>query len=110
PNPRERRSAAEHDLRNVRQRLDVVDDSRQTEQPSLRGKGRLVARLAAIALDRVEDRRLFAADVRACAATDLDVEAHAAPEDVVAQKAVLARRLDCPLHPLHTERILAAYI
>src|SRR6185437_16779060 len=86
PNPRERRSAAKHDLRNVRQRFDVVDDSWQTEQPSLRGKGRLVARLAAIAFDRVEDRRLLATDVRAGAAADLDIEAHPAPKNVVAQK------------------------
>ena len=46
-------------------------------RPDCDREGRLVARLAAEALDRVEQRRLFAADVRAGAAPQLDVEAEA---------------------------------
>ena len=52
---------------------------------------RLVARLAAVALDRLEDRRLLAADVRACALADLDVEAEALAEHVVAEEAARER-------------------
>ena len=47
-------------------------------RPDLDRERRLVARLAAVALDRVEERRLLAADVRAGAAAHLDVEADAA--------------------------------
>ena len=61
--------------RHVHQRLDVVDHGRLAEQARLRRERRLVARLAAVALDRVEQRRLFAADVGAGAAAELDVEA-----------------------------------
>ena len=71
---RERRAAVEHDRRDVDQRLDVVDDGRLAEQPDLDRERRLVARLAALALDRLEERRLLAADVGAGAAPDLDVE------------------------------------
>ena len=74
------------------ERLDVVDDGRLAEQADLDRERRLVARLAAVALDRVEERRLLAADVRAGAAADLDVERSRA-EDVVAEQAA-ARACD----------------
>ena len=61
--------------RDVGQRLDVVDDRRLAEQADLDRERRLVARLAALALDRFEERRLLAADVGAGAAPELDVEA-----------------------------------
>ena len=60
--------------------LDVVDRRRLAEQPDLDREGRLVPRLAALALDRFEERRLLAADVGAGAAPELDVEV--AEEDV----------------------------
>ena len=56
-------------------------------RPDLDRERRLVARLAAPALDRVEERRLLAADVGAGAAPDLDVEGEARAQDVVAQVA-----------------------
>ena len=71
----ERRPAVAHDVEHVDERLDVVDDGRLAEQARLHGERRLVPRLAAEALDRVEERRLFAADVGAGAAAQLDVEA-----------------------------------
>ena len=73
--PRRRRRPPQHDRQHVDERLDVVDDRRLAEQPDLDRERRLVARLAAVALDRVEDRRLLAADVGAGAADDRDVEA-----------------------------------
>src|SRR5439155_20280817 len=54
-----------HDPEDVDQRLDVVDNGRLAEQAALDGKRRLVARLSAIALDRIEQRGLLTADVRA---------------------------------------------
>ena len=54
------------------------------------GERRLVARLAAEALDRVEERGLLAADVCAGALAQLDVEAHPLAEDVVAEQAARA--------------------
>ena len=62
---RERRAGAEHDVEHVDERLDVVHDGRLSEEADLDGERRLVARLAALALDRLEDRRLLAADVGA---------------------------------------------
>jgi hypothetical protein len=61
-------------VRHVGQRLDVVDDGRLAEQPDLDRERRLVARLAALALDRFEQGGLLAADVGAGATPQLDVE------------------------------------
>ena len=69
------RPAPLEDGQHVDQRLDVVDQRGLAEQPDLDRERRLVPRLAAVALDRVEDRRLLAADVGAGAAEELDVEA-----------------------------------
>ena len=90
PGPGERLAAAGHDERHVGQRLDVVDDGRLAEQPDLDRERRLVARLAALALDRLEERRLLAADVGAGAAPELDIEGEARAQDVVAEEARLA--------------------
>ena len=49
----------------VDQRLDVVHDGRCAEQARLERERRLVARFAPVPLDRVEQRRLLPADVRA---------------------------------------------
>ena len=90
----ERLAAVAQDQRDVDERLDVVDDRRLAEQPDLDRERRLVARLAALALDRLEERRLLAADVGAGAAPELDVEGEARAEDVGAEQAGRARRVD----------------
>ena len=100
PIARERRAALEEDARHVGQRLDVVDDRRLAEQAGLHRERRLVPRLAAMPFDRVEDRGLFAADVRAGAAADLDVEGEAAAEDVRAEEAVAPGLVDRVLDAL----------
>ena len=87
----ERGPAAEQDRQDVDQRLDVVDDGGLAEQSGVDRERRLVARLAAEPLDRVEDRRLFATDVGPGAAEDRDVEAEPGAEDVVADEAPLTR-------------------
>ena len=60
--PRVRLAADPQDLEDIYERLDVVDSGRLAEQPLLDRERRLAARLA-LALDRVEQRRLLAADV-----------------------------------------------
>ena len=88
---------AEH-LEHVEERLDVVHRGRLAEQPDLDRERRLVARLAALALDRLEQRRLLAAHVRARTDAQLDLEA----------VAVRRRRVDRVLHAHVRERVLGA--
>src|SRR5207342_1024910 len=76
----------------------------------LRGKWRLVARLATKSFDRIEDRRFFAADVRACAAANLDVEANATTENVVAEEVVSARGVDGGFDARRAEGIFASNV
>src|SRR5690606_22454417 len=105
---RERRGALEDDVRNVRERLDVVDDGGLTEEARLDRERRLVARLAAVPLDRVDESGLLAADVRAGALAELDVEAEAATGNVVAEPSVFPGALDRVGDALGRERVLAA--
>ena len=56
---------SQHDREDVHERLDVVLDRWLSEQPDVGGKRRLAPWLPSIPLDRVEQRRLLAADVRA---------------------------------------------
>ena len=86
--PGEGLAAAEHDVQHVDQALDVVDDGRLAEQADVHRERRLVARLAAEALDRVEQRRLLAADVGAGALAQLDVEREPGAQHVLAEQAV----------------------
>ena len=101
---------AEHDLEHVDQALDVVDDGRLAEQADVDRERRLVARLAAVALDRVEQRRLLAADVRAGAHAQLDVEVEPGAHHVVAEQIVRAGLGDRVREPLPGQRVLAAEV
>ena len=80
-----------HDVRHRRQRLDVVDDGRLRVEALDRGERRPDARHAALALERLEQRGLLAADVRARAAVHDDVAVEAGAEDVLAEEALGAR-------------------
>ena len=91
---RVRRAAIAQDQRDVGQRLDVVDRGRLAEQPHLDRERRLVARLGAAALDRLEQRGLLAGDVGAGADPELDVERPARARDVVAEQVRRARLVD----------------
>src|SRR5581483_3272985 len=73
--PRVARVVAEHDVGHVHERLDVVHDRRLAEEADLYREWGLVARLAAVSLDGLEERGLLAADVGARADAQLDVEA-----------------------------------
>ena len=81
---RRRRSTMSSTLTSVSTLLTTVG---LPNRPALDRERRLVARLAAVALDRLEERRLLAADVGAGAAAELDVEGEARAQDVVAEEA-----------------------
>ena len=78
--------AVADDRRQVGDRLDVVDDRGSAVEAGDRGERRLETRLAAAALERVEQRRLLAADVGARTRVDHDVEVEARAEDVLAEE------------------------
>ncbi len=87
----ERVAAVAHDPGHRRERLGVVDGRRLAIEPVARRKGRLEARLALLALERVEERGLFTADVGAVAGVGVKLEAVARAEDVLADIARGAR-------------------
>ncbi len=97
----EPRPAAFDDRRDVGKRLDVVDQRRLIEQSALGRKGRFGAWLAALAFHGVHQRGLFATDVRASAAADLD---QLKSRELTGR----AERLDRVLHTLCRQRVFAA--
>src|SRR5207249_11476650 len=64
----------------------VVDGGGRAVQAEIRRERRLEARLAGLALERVEQRRLLAADVGAGADEGVQVEVDAAPQQVLAEQ------------------------
>src|SRR5260370_42661030 len=72
---------AREDRCHVGQRLDVVDDGRLSEEAGDRGERWLGTWLTAAALERVEEGRLFTADVGTGTAAQLDLEALTFGED-----------------------------
>ena len=79
--------AALDDVRHVAERLDVVDDGRRLVQALHGRERRAQPRLAAEPLERVEQRGLLTADVRAGAAVQHDVEVVVGAEDALARVA-----------------------
>ena len=84
-------AAHAQDHRDVHQRLDVVDQRRAAVQALDGRERRLQARVAALALERVEQRGLLAADVGAGAAVHDEVDRVVGAEDVLAEVAGRAR-------------------
>ena len=84
---REPLRALAQDRRNRRDALRVVDRRRRAVQAEVRRERRLEARLALLALERLEQRRLLAADVRAGADERVDVQVDAGAVDVLAEQA-----------------------
>ena len=89
-------------LRDGRDRLDVVDQRRGRVEPRDRRERRLRARLAALALERLEQRGLLAADVGAGAAVQDDRH--------FAEQPRLARLGERVSHDLELGQVLAADI
>src|SRR5215471_21845441 len=52
-----------HNLRDIRERLDIVDDGRLSEQTCCRRIRRLLARLRRLAFDDLERRGVFAGNI-----------------------------------------------
>src|SRR5262249_54771382 len=73
--------------RHANQRLHVVDDGRAVVEAGHRREGRLQARLPALALQRLDERRLLAALVGAGAGVHVDLEVVPGAQDVLAQEA-----------------------
>ena len=96
------------DQRRVAQRLDVVDQRRPLVEALVGGERRLQARVAALALERVEQRGLLAADVGALAAVDHEVEGVLGAEDALAEVALGVGLLDGRLEDVGLVRVLAA--
>ena len=101
-------AAALDDVRKVGERLDVVDHRGLAVQALDRRERRLEPGLAAVALERVDERGLLAADVGAGATVDDDVAAEAAAVDVVADVPGGARLLDAALEQQPLVEVLAA--
>ncbi len=99
---REGLAAALEDLAVPVQRLDVVDQRGPAEHAELRGERRTQPRLAATTLDRLDQARLLAADVRARAAPEVDPRQRARP--------VALERRDLLLEQRTARRVLVAQV
>ena len=108
PRPANHSAPPQHDGRYVAQRLDVVDRRRTLVQPGDRRKGRLQPRLRALALERLDERRLLARLVCAGATVHEDVAVEPAAEDVLAEISGRIGLLDLGLeNPLHVIELAA---
>ena len=100
--------AVHDDRRHVAQRLDVVDRGRLPVDSDHCRKRRFVARLRALALERLEQRRLLARFVGAGAAVHVDVAVEAGAEDVLAENPPGVGLVDGALElVLHVEELAA---
>ena len=105
-----RRPTVEDDPRDVRKRLHVVDVGRLVDEPLLRRERRLEARHAAMALQRLDEGGLLAADECARASLDLDVAREGRAKDVRPQQMRRPRIRQRLLQAHDRERILRPHI
>ena len=103
-------AAHQQNVRHIGDGLRVIDDRRPTIQSYNRGKRRTDAWHAALALQRLHQRRLFAHLVRPRAGLRDDVEVDAGAEDVFAQEAPCVGVCDRAFHDVQQVPILAAQI
>ena len=85
-------AAHQEDVRGVGDGLGVVDDGGAAVEADDGREGRLDARNAALAFERLHQGGLFADLVGACAGLRDDVEVDAGAEDVLAEEALARRR------------------
>src|SRR5690606_17230492 len=69
---------------------DIVDDRRPSHKALQRGKRRLCPDNAALAFERVQQRRLLAADIGASADADLHIKRFARPQHIGSQQPLAA--------------------
>src|SRR5262249_38352855 len=108
PDLREPLRAAVDDVDDAGERFDVVDDRRRSEDPPDRRERRLDPRLAALALEALDQPGFLAADVGAGAAVDRQVERVAGSQDILAQESLRVRLFDGALQDPRAEIELAA--
>src|SRR5688500_16295061 len=99
-----------HDPRECRERFRVVDDRRLPVETLHGGVWGTKTRLAAITLERVEERRLLTADVRTCTAVQDHVEIELAAEDPRAEEPFLVSLRDRLIETARPQRELTAAI
>ena len=102
--------AAIDDVRDVRQRLDIVDDGRASERALDRGERRTISRIRALAFERFEQAGFLSADVRAGAAMREDVEVEAGAQDIFAEIVVGVGLCDGGVDDSLLHRELAAQV
>ena len=90
--------------------LDVVDERGAAPQTGLRRIGRPRARRAPAALDRRDQRRLLAADERAGAEADVELEAELRAADAAAEQPELLGLADGLLQAPDRQRILRPHV
>ena len=90
--------------------FDVVDVGRTAPQALFGRERRARPRPAGASFERTDQRRFFAADEGAGALDQIDVELEAAPEDVVAEDAVVSGLREGHFQPMDGERIFGADI
>src|SRR5580698_9667616 len=97
-------------MRSVGNRLGIVDHRRTTVQAHNSREGWLDARYATLAFERLHQRRLFAYFIGTGARLRNDVEVHAGPKDILAQKTFGIRIGNSLLDDLQQIPILATQI
>src|SRR5262249_57514633 len=91
------RPAAQRDRRHPCEGLDVVQQRRPLVQTLGLDQRRAITRLGAMLLDRLDQRRLLAADIAAGALEDLQLERLAGPHDIGPDDPQLPRPADLRL-------------
>src|SRR4029077_16475904 len=102
------RGAGGEHRRRVEERLDVFDQGWPAVEALHGGERGLQPRIAALALERVEQRRLLAADVGAGGTVDDQLQVAAAAEDVLAEVAGLVGFGDRGVEDVGLRVVLAA--
>src|SRR5712691_1154903 len=98
------------DVRHRHDGLDVVDDGGVAERALDRGEGRLDLRPSLLSFERRQEPGLLAANVRASAAVDHDVEVEPGTLDVLAEETRPVGLLDRAVHSPSPLPVLAAYV
>src|SRR2546428_3860313 len=98
------------DDRHRGERLDVVDQGGLLVEPVEPRERRLVPRLRALAFERLEERRLLAADVATRAHENRDVEAQARTDHVRAEDALVPAAVELVRQRLSLRLVLVADI
>ena len=103
-------STVKHNVRNVGQRLSIINDRRPAPQSNDGREGWPDARDAALAFQRLHQRRLFAHFVSPGATVPVNVEGAAAAENILAAKSLGISIADRLLHDDRQISIFAANV